>query len=121
MSGADLVEADDDGVLPLVARLAADPPRFFLKSGRVGGPDGEAGSLAISQADRDAALAAAQSPEAEWEVDPDFEVELLASGAGGVDEGLLVPRFLYRRADRIYEYAAAVPDAKARLSRLAEG
>jgi hypothetical protein len=114
----ELVEASDDDVLPLIARLAADPPRFFLKSGRVGGPEGEPGSQAISEADRDAALAAAQAPGAEWELDPDFEVELLASGAEGVDEGLLMPRFLYRRADRIYEYAAAVPDAKARFSRL---
>ncbi len=116
----DLVEADDDGALPLIARLAQDPPRYFLKTGRVGGPEGEAGSLAISQADRDAALAAGQAPGAEWELDPDLKVELLASGAEGVDEGLLVPRFLYRRADRIYEYAAAIPGAKERLSALVD-
>ena len=111
----ELVEASDDGVLPLIARLGADPPRFFVKSGRVGGAEGEQGSLAITDADRDAALAAARSADAQWELDPDLEAELLASGAEGVDEGLLVPRFLYRRADRIYEYAAAMPEAKKRF------
>lgn len=113
-----LVEAHDDGLLPLVARLAADPPRFFVKSGRVGGADGERGSLAITASDRGAALVAAQTPDAEWELDPDLEVELLVSGADGVDEGLLIPRFLYRRADRIYEYAAAIPEAKRRFREL---
>ena len=53
-----------------------------------------------------------------WERDPDLEAELLVSGAEGVDEGLLVPRFLYRRADRIYEYAAAMPEAKKRFAEL---
>ena len=114
----ELVEASDDGVLPLIARLAADPPRFFVKSGRVGGAEGERGSLVITNADRDAALAAARSADAQWERDPDLEAELLASGAEGVDEGLLVPRFLYRRADRIYEYAAAMPEAKKRFDEL---
>lgn len=115
---SELLEADDDGVLPLVARLAADPPRFFLKRGRVGGGYGERGSLAISEEARAAALDAAQSKTATWEIDPDLGVELLVSGADGVDEGLLVPRFLYRRADRIYEYAAAMPAAKKRFEEL---
>ena len=113
----ELIEASDDGVLPLVARLG-DPPRLFLKAGRVGGAEGERGSLAVTEADRQAALAAASSPDAEWELDPDLEVELLVSGADGVDEGLLIPRFLYRRADRIYEYAAAMPEAKRRFREL---
>ena len=117
----ELVEAPDDGVLPLIARLGEDPPRFFVKSGRVGGNAGERGSREITAADRTAALAAAQDPSAEWEVDPDLEVELLASGAPGVDEGLLMPRFLYRRADRIYEYAAEMPAAKRRFSSLVSG
>ncbi len=112
----ELVEASDDGVLPLIARLGDD--RLFVKSGRVGGAEGERGSLEITDADRDAALAAARSPEAVWERDPDLEAELLVSGAEGVDEGLLVPRFLYRRADRIYEYAAAMPEAKKRFAEL---
>ncbi len=111
----ELIEAEDDGVLPLIARLGAEPPRFFLKSGRVGGAEGERGSVAIAPEHGDAALAAATSPGARWELDPDLGVELLVSGADGVQEGMLIPRFLYRRADRIYEYAAAVPEAKRRF------
>ena len=114
----ELVEASEDGLLPLIARISTDPARLFFKSGRVGGPEGERGSLAITDADREAALAAARSSEAEWEPDPDLGAELLVSGAEGVDEGLLVPRFLYRRADRIYEYAAAMPEAKKRFEGL---
>ena len=114
----ELVEAADDGVLPLIARLDTNPPRFFLKAGRVGGAEGERGSRAISEADRVAALAAARAPAAEWEVDPDLGAELLVSGAEGVEEELLIPRFLYRRADRIYEYAAAIPEAKQRFAEL---
>jgi hypothetical protein len=114
----ELVEASDDGLFPLIARLDAEPARFFLKSGRVGGPEGERGSLPITNADREAALAAARAPGARWETDPDLGVELLASGADGVDEGLLIPRFLYRRADRVYEYAAAMPEAKKRFEAL---
>ena len=114
----ELVEASDDGVLPLIARIDAEPPRIFLKSGRVGGSEGETGSLEITEEDRRAALTAAASPDARWERDPDLGVDLLASGAHGVDEGLLVPRFLYRRADRIYEYAAAMPEAKKRFAEI---
>jgi len=117
----ELVECSDDGVLPLIARIEADPPRFFLKSGRVGGPEGDRGSREITAAHREAALDAARNRSATWELDPDLEVELLASGADGVDEELLIPRFLYRRADRIYEYAAAMPDAKKRFSELVRG
>lgn len=120
-SERELVECSDDGVLPLIARIEADPPRFFLKSGRVGGPQGDRGSREITAAHREAALDAARAPSARWELDPDLEVELLASGADGVDEELLIPRFLYRRADRIYEYAAAIPEAKRRFSELVRG
>ena len=116
----ELVEVTDDGLLPLVARLAAEPLRLLLKSGRVGGAEGERGSLAITPADREAALAAATSPDAEWERDPDLGVDLLVSPVDGVDEGLLIPRFLYRRADRIYEYAAAMPEAKSEISGLSK-
>ena len=113
-----MVEIEDDGVLPLVARLSGEPPRYLLKSGRVGGPEAAPGSRAISDGERERALEAAKQPGAEWEVDPDLEVELLASGAPGVAEELLIPRFLYRRADRIYEYAASMPEAKERFRRL---
>ena len=114
----ELVEASDDGVLPLIARIEADPPRFFVKSGRVGGAEGQAGSLELTETDRAAALTAAGSAGAEWERDPDLGADLLVSGAQGIDEGLLVPRFLYRRADRIYEYAAAMPEARRRFAEL---
>lgn len=112
------VDAQGDGLLPALARLDVEPLRLLVKSGRVGGPEEEPGSLAISEHDTEAALEAALGPGAEWERDPDLGIELLVSGAPGVDQGLLLPRFLYRRADRIYEYAAAVPEAKRRLAEL---
>jgi len=114
----ELVEVEDDGLLPLVARLGADPLRLLVKSGRVGGAEGEPGSLAITPEDREAALAAAGSADAEWEPDPDLGFDLLVSPVDGVDQGLLIPRFLYRRADRIYEYAAAMPEARRRFDAL---
>ena len=104
------VLVEDDGLLPLVARLSADPPVLMLKAGRVGGGEGDAGSLPITEADAAAALAAALDPATEWERDPDFGFETIVSAVEGVDENLLLPRFLYRRADRVYEYAAAVPE-----------
>jgi len=114
----ELVKVEDEGLLPLVARLSADPLRLLVKSGRVGGTEGERGSLAITPADREAALAAAVSQDAEWERDPDLGIDLLISGVSGVAQELLIPRFLYRRADRIYEYAAAIPEAKRRFTEL---
>jgi hypothetical protein len=114
----DLVEVEDDGLLPVVARISANPPRYLSKRGRVGGPEGERGSLAITSDERARALDFARAPSAEWELDPDLGIELLVSGASGVAEELLIPRFLYRRADRFYEYAAAIPDEKKRLAAL---
>ncbi|MDQ3728065.1 MAG: hypothetical protein M3355_00595 [Actinomycetota bacterium] len=105
----EIVRVSDDGLLPLIARLPGNPPRLLLKAGRVGGAEGERGSLAISDRDVDLALDAALASGAEWEGDPDLGVDLLVSEVPGVDQGLLVPRFLYRRSDRIYEYAAAMP------------
>jgi len=110
------VDIEDDGLLPLIARLRDEPLTLLVKSGRVGGAEGERGSLAIGEADVTAALDAALRDGAEWERDPDLGVDLLVSGVEGVDQGLLIPRFLYRRADRIYEYAAAMPEAKRRLA-----
>ena len=114
----ELVEVEDDGLLPLIGRLASDPLRLLFKSGRVGGGEGDRGSLPITSADREAALSAATAGDAEWERDPDFGFEILVSAVDGVDQGLLIPRFLYRRADRIYEYAAAMPQAKRDLAAL---
>ena len=108
------MEVEDDGLLPIVARLSAEPLRLLVKSGRVGGAESAQGSVLITSQDREAALAAARSSEAQWEADPDLGVDLLVSAVDGVDQGLLIPRFLYRRADRIYEYAAQIPEAKRR-------
>jgi hypothetical protein len=106
---------EDEGPLPLVARLSHDPLVLMLKAGRVGGGEGDAGSLPITEADAAAALAAALDPATEWERDPDFGFETIVSPVAGVDENLLLPRFLYRRADRVYEYAAAVPEVAKRF------
>lgn len=118
------VEIADDGLLPLIARLQAEPPAFLIKSGRVGGAESERGSLPITEVDVAAALDRALADDAEWERDPDLGIELLVSEVPGVAEGLLIPRFLYRRHERVYEYAAAVPEASRqlgdRLQRLVE-
>jgi hypothetical protein len=114
------VEVEDEELFPLLARLAeGPPPTLLVKKGRVGGAEGEPGSLAISERDRELAVEHALAPGAAWERDPDFGFELLVSEVPGVAQGLLIPRFLYRRADRIYEYAAKVPQAKQRLEALA--
>ena len=112
----ELLEVTGTGLLPLMARVSAEPLRLLVKSGRVGGEEAQQGSLAITPAQREAALAAASSPGAEWERDPDFDIDILVSEVDGVEQGLLVPRFLYRRADRIYEYAAEVPTVQRELA-----
>jgi hypothetical protein len=103
------LEVDGDGPLPLLARIDAEPPLFLVKSGRVGGSQSDAGSLPVTERDAEAALDAALDPATRWERDPDLRLELIAQPVGGVEPGLLVPRFLYRRANRVYEYAAAIP------------
>lgn len=119
MATHETVEVEDEGLLPLVARLAeGPPPRVLVKSGRVGGIDGERGSLAITDREREVAVEHALAPSARWERDPDFGFDLLVSEVPGVAQELLNPRFLYRRADRIYEYAAAIPEAKRHLAEL---
>ena len=47
----------------------------------------------------------------EWEDDPDFGYRAAAGAPGieGRDRFLLIPRFLYARTERVYEYAALVP------------
>ena len=58
-----------------------------------------------------AVLDAALAAEVEWEPDPDFGYEVAASvpEVGLPDDGMLLPRLLYTRADRVYEHAAIVP------------
>ncbi|MGI9020732.1 MAG: hypothetical protein ACR2G3_08495 [Solirubrobacterales bacterium] len=116
--GIDAVFARGDGVLPAVARLGGG--RFLLKAGRVGGPDGERGSMAIGEQFVGSVLDAALAGTVTWEVDPDFGYEVAAS-APGVEfpqDGLLMPRLLYTRADRVYEHAAIVPRVRAEVARL---
>ncbi|CAN5500927.1 hypothetical protein BH10ACT11_BH10ACT11_01360 [soil metagenome] len=112
---------DDDELLPVIARIQEAPPVLLLKSGRVGGGEGARGALPITEADAAAALDQALAPDATWETDPDLGLELLVSGVPGVAQELLIPRFLYRRADRIYEYAAAMPGLQTRLTELIAG
>jgi hypothetical protein len=75
-----------------------------------GGPD-RAGSREIEQALVETVLDAALAGDVQWEIDPDFGYEVAASvpGIDFPDDGLLLPRLLYTRADRPYEHAAIVP------------
>jgi ATP-dependent phosphoenolpyruvate carboxykinase len=114
----DAVLVEGDGVLPAVARLTGD--RFLLKSGRVGGPEGERGSLQIPEALVATVLDAALAGEVEWEVDADFGYEVAAAvpGVEPPEDGLLLPRLLYTRADRVYEHAEIVPRVRPRVREL---
>ena len=96
-------------MLPAVARLGGGS--FLLKSGRVGGAEDEAGSREIAEGLVRIVLDAALAGDVEWEQDPDFPYEVAASvpGVEFPDDGLLLPRLLYTRADRVYEHAAIVP------------
>ena len=64
----------------------------------------------------DAALAGTVS----WETDPDFGYEVAASvpGLESPEDGALMPRLLYTRADRPYEHAAIVPRVRAEVAAL---
>lgn len=112
------VLARGDGLLPAVARLGGDV--YLLKAGRVGGGEGEVGSLPIAEAFVENVLDAAVAGEVGWERDPDFGYELAASVPGVVppDDGLLLPRLLYTRADRVYEHAAIVPRVREEIRSL---
>jgi hypothetical protein len=116
--GIDAVLTDGDGIVPAVARLGEG--RYLLKAGRVGGPEGSPGSLAIEVALVAAVLDAAAAGTVEWEIDPDFGYEVAASvpGIEPPEDGLLVPRFLYTRADRVYEHAAIVPSVRDEVAAL---
>jgi phosphoenolpyruvate carboxykinase (ATP) len=105
-------------VLPAVARLGEGV--FLLKAGRVGGPEGEPGSLAVSKDLVARVLDAALTGNVGWEKDPDFGYEVAASvpGVEPPEDGLLLPRLLYTRADRVYEHAAIVPRVRAEVRAL---
>jgi phosphoenolpyruvate carboxykinase (ATP) len=114
------VLVEGDGLLPAVARLGDG--RYLLKAGRVGGAEEDAGSLPIAGALVRRVLDAAAAGRVEWEVDPDFGYEVAASvpGIEPPEDGLLMPRFLYTRADRVYEHAAIVARVRDEVIRLIE-
>ena len=105
-------------MLPAVARLGEG--RYLLKAGRVGGSDGQPGSLEISEGLIARVLDAARARDVAWETDPDFGYEVAAAvpGVTAPEDGLLLPRLLYTRADRVYEHAAIVPRVRAQVARL---
>jgi len=108
-----LVQAEE--ISPPVARLGEIPLQTFLvTAGFVGGREGE-GSREIPAGLVARVLDAALAGAVEWEADPDFGWGLPMSVPGvEYDELLiLVPRFLYARTDRPYDYAAMVPLALA--------
>jgi ATP-dependent phosphoenolpyruvate carboxykinase len=86
---------------------------YLLKAGRVGGADPE-DSVEIKQEHAIAILNAILDGAVEWERDPDFgyRVAVEVPGIDGRDRFLLIPRFLYARTGRVYEYAALVPELK---------
>ncbi len=110
--------AAGEGVLPAVARLGGD--RYLLKAGRVGGSEGERGSMAIGERFVASVLDAALADRVEWETDPDFgyEVAAVVPGIEPPEDGLLMPRLLYTRADRVYEHAAIVPRVRSEVAAL---
>ena len=67
----------------------------------------------------DAALAG----EVTWETDPDFGYQVAAAvpGVAPPEDGLLMPRLLYTRADRVYEHAAIVPRVRSEVALLGAG
>ncbi len=93
---------------------------YLLKTGRVGGSHPN-GSIELREGHAAAILNAVLGGTIEWEQDPDFgyRVATEVPGIEGRDRFLLVPRFLYARTERVYEYAAVVPQRKAeRVARL---
>ncbi len=94
---------------------AATADAYLLKRGRVGGQDPER-SIEIAGAHVTPILDGIVSDGIEWEQDPDFGYRVAAAvpGIDGRDRFLLIPRFLYARTERVYEYAALVPQLKRR-------
>jgi hypothetical protein len=108
--------AAGDGAAEAAGRLAAAlapgaRPCYLLTAGRVGGGREEPRSRAIAAPLVARVLDAASAGAVDWEVDPDFGWELpMGLPALDPDERrILVPRFLYARTDRVYDYAAMVP------------
>jgi phosphoenolpyruvate carboxykinase (ATP) len=70
----------------------------------------------VTEAHGAAILDAIAAATIEWEDDPDFGYRVAAAvpGIEGRERFVLIPRFLYARTDRVYEYAALVPEIKRR-------
>jgi acyl dehydratase len=108
----------DGGVATAANRLlesleASGPAAYLLKWGRVGGDD-PALSIEVREEHATAIVDAIVADAIEWEEDPDFGYRVAAQmpGVEGRDRLLLIPRFLYARTERVYEYAAMVPSLK---------
>jgi ATP-dependent phosphoenolpyruvate carboxykinase len=103
-------------ISPPLARVAeGEVPAFLVTAGRVGGGEDEPRSRPITADLVGRVLDAALAGDVDWERDPDFGFELPMALPGLEPDELLtlVPRFLYARTDRVYEYAAMVPEARA--------
>jgi hypothetical protein len=100
-------------IAPPVVRLGER--RYLLSAGRVGGGADEPRSREIPSALVERVLDAALAGQIAWEADPDFGFELPMAFQGLQPDELLtlVPRFLYARTDRVYEYAELVPQVRA--------
>ena len=95
------------------ALTSAGVPAYLVTAGRVGGA-GDAPSFEISADLVGRVLDDAAADEVEWETDPDFgwELPMDLPGLEVEERRVLVPRFLYARTDRVYDYAAMVPAAQ---------
>jgi ATP-dependent phosphoenolpyruvate carboxykinase len=103
--------ADANRFLERLRASQVDP--YLLKAGRVGGTDTN-DSVEIREEHVAAILNAVLSGAVEWERDPDFGYRVAAEvpEIDGPDRFVLIPRFLYARTGRAYEYAALVPELK---------
>jgi len=90
---------------------AGGAPTYLVTAGRVGGAAGERGSREIAAPLVARVLDAAIAGAVDWEGDPDFgwELPMDLPELDIDDRRILVPRFLYARTDRVYDYAAMVP------------
>jgi hypothetical protein len=117
-----LATDDPDSTLAnraLAAMRKGNAEIYLLKRGRVGGHDPER-SLTVTRGHAAAILDAIAAGSIEWEVDPDFGYRVAPEvpGIEGRERFVLMPRFLYARTDRVYEYAALVPRIKRRRADL---
>jgi hypothetical protein len=104
------------------SRLDAGIPAYLVTAGRVGGDASETRSRPIEPELVGRVLDAAAADEVDWEADPDFGYELPMDlpGLEAAERRVLVPRLLYARTDRVYDYAAMVPARqRERAARLA--